>query len=171
MPTAFRATYADIKLIKTRQTVQVIFEIPQSDFDAAYEVLGGLPNPAAEKWFGIAALQPAEEEQDRKQPTFESDNPATPQLSEDKRSAGAKREWRDLPPAQQAGIRCDEPIFAAFLKEQRPDDWHESQNAAECVRLICGVQSRSELGTNQKARVLWTQLNAQFEAWKMVEHA
>src|SRR4051812_45100915 len=27
--------------------------------------------------------------------------------------AGAKRDWRDVPPAQQAGIRINEPTFAA----------------------------------------------------------
>lgn len=171
--TAFRATYSDLKLIKTRQTVQVIFEIPQADFDAAYEVLGGLPNPAAERWFGIAALvNPgapfAEPVTDAAGPVVRE---ARPNSGLDSRDRGPKRDWRDMGPAQQAGIRCAEPIFAAFLKEQRPDDWHEAPDAAECVRLICGVQSRSELAANQKARIIWKQLDDQFAAWKALEHA
>jgi len=84
---------------------------------------------------------------------------------------GAKRDWRDIPPAQQAGIRCEEPVFAAFLKETRKDDWHETQDAADCVRLICGVGSRSELGTNQRARIIWHQLDSAFQAWKVMERA
>lgn len=84
---------------------------------------------------------------------------------------GAKRNWKDLQPAAQAGIRCEEPTFAAYLKENFKDDWHEAQDAAECVRLICGVTSRSELGTNQKARVLWHQLDTTYQAWKALEHA
>lgn len=155
--TAFKGTYADWKLIKSRSVVQIIFEVPLHEADAAYEVLGGMPAPATERWFGIAAIRDSE--------------PAKPRPVVDKPPAGAKRDWRDLPPAQQAGIRCEEPSFEAFLKEERPDDWHESQDAAECVRLICGVASRSELSTNQKARVIWTQLNSQFEAWKALEHA
>lgn len=87
------------------------------------------------------------------------------------RPDGAKRDWRDLQPAQQAGIRCDEPTFSAFLREIRKDDWHEAPDAAECVRLICGVESRADLGTNQKARVIWRQLDNQFMAWKALEHA
>jgi hypothetical protein len=87
------------------------------------------------------------------------------------RQAGAKRDWRDLPPAQQAGIRCEEATFAAFLKEQRPDDWHEAPKADDCVRLICGVHSRAELGTNQKARVIWKILDTSYQAWKAVENA
>ena len=169
---AFRATYSDMKLIKTRQVVQIIFEVAQKDFDAAYDVLGGLPNPSSERWFGIAALKPEMEVMPHPVHTVQGRDNAEPQPAYNKpRPAGAKRDWRDIPPSQQAGMRCEEPTFAAFLKEQRADDWHEAQDAAECVRLICGVGSRAELGSNQKARVIWTQLNSQYEAWKAMEHA
>jgi len=141
---AFRAVYADWKLVKTRQTIQVIFEVALQDADNAYEVLGGMPQPAGERWFGIAAI-----------------NLATPKPD--------KRDWRDLQPAQQAGIRCNEATFAAFLKETRPDDWHESQEAAACVRLICGVHSRVELGTKHAARVIWHQLDESYQAWLHLE--
>ncbi|MGW1422725.1 hypothetical protein ACWAT4_21725 [Bradyrhizobium manausense] len=160
MNSAFRACYSDWKLVKTRGVIQVVMEIPLQDADAAYEVLGGMPAPATERWFGIAALKDSE--------------PAKLQPSEDKRSAGAKRDkrdWSDLQPQQQAGIRCNEPTFIAFLKEERPDDWHEAQNAAECVRLICGVESRVELGINPNAGIAWSRLESQYQAWRAVEHA
>lgn len=153
--TAFRATYSDLKIIKTRQCVQIVFELPISDFDAAYEVLGGLPDSSQERWFGIAALKA---------------DAAQPRQVESKSTAGA-RPWRDIQPAQQAGIRCEDPVFVAFLKEQRPDDWHETQDAAECVRLICNVASRSELTTSHKARMIWHLLDQEFDAWKALEHA
>jgi hypothetical protein len=82
-----------------------------------------------------------------------------------------KRDWRDMLPTQQAGIRCDDPMFVAFLKEQHADDWHETNDAADFVRGFCGVASRSELVTNHKARVRWHQLDEQFQAWKAMEHA
>lgn len=92
--------------------------------------------------------------------------PATP-----KPTAGGKRNWRDIPPPQQAGIRCDDATFSAFLKEERPDDWSECQDTVDCVYLICGISSRSELGTNQKARVIWHQLDEAYQAWKALENA
>lgn len=150
-PLAFRGTYSDWRLVKTRGVVQIIFEIPLAEADAAYQILGGMPDTSKERWFGVAALG--------SEPAPDSDK------------SGTKRDWRDLGPAQQAGIRCGEPVFIAFLKEQRADDWHEAKEAAECIRLICGVTSRSELGTNQKARVIWKQLDDQFGAWKALEHA
>lgn len=83
--------------------------------------------------------------------------------------ARAKRDWREIPTPQQAGIRCDDPIFAAFLKEQRPDDWHERPDAVDCVYLICGISSRSELATNSKARLMWNLLDSAYDAWKAKE--
>lgn len=154
MPTAFRATFSDMKIIKTRQQVQLVFELPLADFDQAYNVLGGLPNPASEQWFAIAPL--------RKEVVNESPRPQA--------APGAKRSWQDLSPQQQAGIRCDDIAFTVFLQEERPEDWHEASDAAQCVRLICGVESRSELETNQKARVIWHQLDQQYGAWKALEH-
>jgi hypothetical protein len=96
-PSAFRATFADLKVIKTRQCVQIILEVPTEQFDAAYEVLGGLPNPAAERWFAVAALA-----QDSKPA---SERPQAVVL--DKPQSGGKRDWRDMPPAQQAALRCN----------------------------------------------------------------
>lgn len=54
---AFQATYSDVKFIKTRQVVQFIFEVPIEDATRAMEMLGGMPNPAAEVWCGIARLK------------------------------------------------------------------------------------------------------------------
>jgi hypothetical protein len=158
-PSAFRATFADLKVIKTRQCVQIILEVPTEQFDAAYEVLGGLPNPAAERWFAVAALA-----QDSKPA---SERPQAVVL--DKPQSGGKRDWRDMAPAQQAALRCNNVMFTAFLKEERSDDWHEAgADPAECVRIICNVASRSLLDTEHRARVIWKQLDDQFQAWERV---
>jgi len=166
--TAFRATYSDWKLIKTRGVVQVVMEVPLADADAAYDVLGGMPVHGKERWFGIAALKPGKEVMQNTglvpQQLDARPQPTQPQ-------AGAKRDWRDLPPPQQAGMRCDQPAFSTFLKEERPDDWHECPDPVDCIYLICGISSRSELGTNHRARKIWKALDDQFQAWKALEHA
>lgn len=85
---------------------------------------------------------------------------------------GAKRmDWRELQPAAQAGIRCEDPVFKAFLDEKHSLAEWNGFTTAEAVRAFCGVKSRAELSTNHKARVLWHQLDSQFQAWKAVEHA
>jgi hypothetical protein len=154
--TAFRATYSDFKLVRTRKVVQIVLEVPLEQSNEVLDVLGGMPDPSQESWVGVARLY-------SDAPTTQPDSPPRP--------PAAKRDWRDMMPAQQAGIRCDEPAFGAFLREQRKDDWIEAPDAAECVRLICGVQSRAELSTNPKARLIWKQLDEQYQAWKALEHA
>ena len=96
--------------------------------------------------------------------------PATPQPTTHP-PAAAKREkmdWRELQPAAQAGIRCADPVFRAFLREGHGADCDTKEQAALGIKQMCGVQSRSELGTNHKARVLWHQLDEQFLAWRLV---
>lgn len=152
-PAAFSASYSDMKLIKTRKCVQLVFEIPLEHYKAAEQVLGGLPDPAAERWFGIAALSAGAVE----------DKP------EQARPAKEKKDWRDMPPAQQAAIRCNERVFEAFLKETYGEDWKEHGNSADFVRAWCGVVSRADIGKEQSTRVLWHQLDSQFQAWKAAE--
>lgn len=157
-PAAFKAAYSDWRLVKTRQVVQVIFEVPLADADAAYTILGGMPNPATENWFGIAALALGVAEQRQPEPEPE------PEQSQKER-----REWRELQPSAQAAIRCNEPVFWAFLREdcqQRVDD---PASAATAVRKICGVNTRAAFNTNHAARVCWHQLDSKFGAWKMSE--
>jgi hypothetical protein len=93
-PAAFRAGYADWKLVKTRAVVQIVFEVPLEDSDAAYEILGGMPNHANERWFGIAALTPPATESVIDQPT-----------------AKTRERWSDCAPSKQAGItRLGRPL-------------------------------------------------------------
>jgi hypothetical protein len=149
---AIRATYSDWKLVKTRGVVQIVFEVPLAEADMAYEVIGGMPNPSNERWFGIAALD-------------------LTQKHIDARPVKPKRDWRDLVPSAQASIRCDEPIFEAFLKEEYPDIWREMGDAVATVRSICAVNSRADLNTFHASRVIWHQLDEKFQAWKAAEHA
>lgn len=83
----------------------------------------------------------------------------------DSRPDGAKREWRDMQPAAQAGIRCGEPMFRAFLREVKKYGHCDQEAAAVAVRDICGVKSRVELGTKHAARILWHQLDTEYQAW------
>lgn len=86
--------------------------------------------------------------------------------------AKPKANWQDVTPAAQAGIRCAEPMFQAFLREQHGYGPSSAEDdVAVFLRGLCGVQSRSELSSNHKARVIWHQLDQQYQAWKAAEHA
>lgn len=80
-----------------------------------------------------------------------------------------RMDWREVQPAAQAGIRSNDPMFVAFLKEEFSTEWRETEEAAACIRLICAVNSRVEFSTDHRKRVLWHQLDQQFQAWQAKE--
>jgi hypothetical protein len=139
-PAAFSATYSDFKLVKTRKVAQLVFEVPLEAVDAALSVVGGMPDPGAERWFGIAPLK-----------------------EEAAKAPKEKKHWRDMPAAQQAAIRCNEPIFRAFLSTKGYDAAN-NEEAAEAVRDWFGVKSRTEI-----APEAWRELDGEYLAWKTVE--
>lgn len=167
--TAFRATYSDWKLVKTRGVVQVVMEVPLAESDAAYEVLGGMPVHGKERWFGIAAINLGKEAMPNP-PLPELD--ARPQPSQPQ--AGAKRgvrPWREMKPSSQAGTLCNEAVFHAFLFENYGFDVTGTDQAAIVVRQLCKVESRREFDTDPDAKVRWQGLDDQYQAWKALEHA
>lgn len=81
-----------------------------------------------------------------------------------------KLDWRDVQPAAQAGIRCAEPIFWAFLREElNMRDEGSADNAASFVRKHCKVNSRAHFNTNPAAKAVWQSLDNQFQAWKALQ--
>ena len=74
------------------------------------------------------------------------------------------RRWADVPPAEQAGIRCAEPGFRDWIWDKHHMPVATAEVAAAWVRTECCVASRAELNTNHKARVIWHQLDAEYQA-------
>lgn len=140
-PAAIRGTFSDFRLIKGRKCAQIICEIPIEEADAALSVLGGIPQPASERWIALAPLN------------ITSIKPAQ-----------EKRRYENLKSAMQAGIRCGEPAFWKFLTELGRLAQNEEQ-AANIVRDHCGVSSRSALNLDPKAAAKWQELDARYSNW------
>lgn len=159
---AFRATFADFKLVKTRKTAQLIFEVPVEGADAALNTLGGLPRPDAEIWCAIARLDPKAAARE-------------PRKAVGERPAKEPEPFATLPLAKQAAIRCADPLFWKYLNENHyelygPDPiygWiYAEDKAAQYVRALCGVESRAQLGDDIVAAGKWRQINRAFLDWK-----
>jgi hypothetical protein len=92
-------------------------------------------------------------------------------------NAEDRDKWRALGPARQSGIRCKDPVFWAFLREQGMHNvlWDviDETSAADAVRTICNVLSRSDLDKAgfADARILWFDVDQKFQAWKLHENA
>jgi hypothetical protein len=148
----FRATYHDLKNVKTRGVVQLIFEVPAEEADAAMAVLGGIPKAKDERWVAIALLDKNKLEQ-------------PPQPAKD------RRRFDSLPIAQQAALLCQDKAFKRFFIEQNlmpmPID-PTDEDMANAVRKLCGVKSRADIALNPEAAAKFMTLLTEFEVWKMV---
>lgn len=111
--------------------------------------------------------------ENKKDLNSEASTAAAPSLTACRASGKASaRQWRDIQPAQQAGIRCSDPIFVTYLKERYPEDWRALEgDAAELVRYLCGVNSRAKIGIIPSARQIWSEIDDAFIAWKVIENA
>lgn len=142
-PAAFKATYSDLRFVKSRKVAQVMLELPIEQADAFVKAFG-TPNPASETWVGIARLDISKVANE---------------------APKAKRQFCDLPPAQQAALRCNEPAFWTFLATRFAVDVIDADRAAEEVRIECDVASRSELNSNKAASERWKALDDAYWGW------
>ena len=152
---AFRACFADFKLVKTRGCAQLIFELPIEQADTALQTLGGLPRAATEVWAAICRLDPAKAA-------------SAPRAAPANLPPKERRPFKTLTYAQQAGIRCDDPEFHRFLEFhlEEPGGSIGPREAADAVRNICCVSSRSEITEKNRSAGLWRELDAKFKSWK-----
>jgi len=175
---AFKACYAEWKVIKTRATVQLVFELPIERADEAYQALGGMPIAAHEVWCGIARLDPSKEQPlpphpavAAPRPVLAPSQPTTP-AGENK----IRRPFPDMPPSQQAGMLCNEISFQKFLKERHRSIWSAAMStvpedcqdygryaAAETTRLLCKVNSRADIKTDNAE---WSALVLAYRLWQ-----
>jgi hypothetical protein len=79
--------------------------------------------------------------------------------------APAKRKWNELPPAQQAAIRCGEPEFWEFMQTKMPPGIIvASPNEADgALKLYLGIDSKTKLNEWPSA---WHSVEDDYWAWQ-----
>lgn len=163
---AIAATFVDIRTVKSRGQVQLVFEVPIAGADAVLAALGGIPQPQESRWVGIARLKD-EPASVAPEPVAEPQEPPPAEPAKVTR-LHERRDWGTLGRAQRAGIRCGDAKFLAWLSEREHSTIgvFEPEVAANVVRNICGVRSRAELDTDFGAGHRWDDLDAEFRNWQ-----
>ena len=77
-------------------------------------------------------------------------------------SGSQRTPFGDLPPAQQAGMLCNDPRFAEFLRKVH----HFPGEPRAFVIGWCRIVSRRELGTDQNAAERFQHLRSEYDAWR-----
>jgi hypothetical protein len=75
--------------------------------------------------------------------------------------------YSQMPPAQQAGILCNDPQFQKFaaIRSGMPDTKFCASAAAQYLRDTCKIESRRELNTDTAAQSNFAALRTTFDAW------
>lgn len=141
-PDVLRATYADLKTVKTRSTCQLILELPIEALTDVVALLGA-PVPGNEVWVAVARL--------RLEAALQPEPEAEPEQIE------APRRGKSL--AQVAGILCNTGSFRKFIRVETVDQ------AAEHIRAHCRVSSRANIDGNPDATAAFNALRGEYDLW------
>ena len=141
---AFKATYSDLRFIKSRKVAQIVLELPLEQADGFIQAFGA-PNPASETWCAIARLAIAQDQ-------------SVPQKIHKTKS------WDELRLSQQAAIRCSDETYRHWLCVD------DEESAKSQVRKACEVDSRAELDTDEAAANRWQAMEEEFATWKRTRH-
>lgn len=148
-PAAIKGDLTTMKHVPTRKVYQLIVEIPAEAAAAAFAALG-TPGSVEQIPVALARLN------------LEAAKAEGPK---------ERRPFTDRPYSQQAAIRCGFFEFQDFLVEAHGASRESMLTggrdyAADIVRKICGVKSRSDLDDSKSAGDLWAGLEAEFYAWQ-----
>lgn len=149
-PAAISGDFATYRHVQGRKVLQLVIEVPA---ESAASVFAALGTPGAGEGIPVALARLAK-------PSESQDPPAE------------RKRFTDLPYAQQAAMRCQEPEFHEFLLSKTGDagswrsDKPRSEVAAMAVRYLCEVRSRADIMLDTAAGQRWAALEADYWAWQ-----
>lgn len=156
-PRAISAQLVDIRNVGAHKSIKLTIHVPEEQARQVVDMFGW-PTMVDPVPVALARLVVAGDSK----PSATLPAPR----DEDKPVGRAKREWHELTPAEQAGIRCNELSFRAFLRVTFKD-CRNASDAAEVVRQLCRVQSRSQINSaNPESLRLWEELERDYHFWQ-----
>lgn len=80
----------------------------------------------------------------------------------------ARRPFETLPPAQQAGMLCNDARFQQFVGARivKSGATCNATACAEYIRRQCKINSRKELNTSDGAAAQFQKIRTDFDAWR-----
>lgn len=157
---AIEAQLVDLRNIGTHKVLRMTLHVPQERALAAIEAFGW-PTEVAPVPVVVARMAEAERERSaQRQP--EQLQPE-PQTAEPPSSSPQANDEKKL--TREAAILCRAPRFWAFLRETYKRPVGSEEEAADIVRRICGIDSRSEIKPGSPAALKWVDLRARYHAF------
>lgn len=73
--------------------------------------------------------------------------------------------FKDLRLSNQAALRCNDEQFKLYLMDEYPSVAAKYHDAADVVRELCGVKSRSEFDSGTERANRWCDLESEYQDW------
>lgn len=157
-PAVISGSLVNMRNVGTHKSVALTVHVPEELAQQVIEVFGW-PTMASPVPVAIARLTPASA--NGRPSGFGPENAgSTP-------AAGTKdrRRFSELPPAQQAALKCQDEAFRRFMVDTGHSPSMDESDVAAAVRDACGINSRSVLNTNPSAAERWLTLLREFDVW------
>lgn len=155
---AVEATFVDLRTVKSRSVMQLIFEVPLERADAALQALGGIPQPGTDRWVGIARLVAPDDRA-----------PAEP-TKDYARSLTAKARYADLDDGRKAVARsallAKDMAFQHWLFVTKRAPAFGEEGAAAYIRSACSCKSRREIAESSEKLRLFEALEGSYQLWR-----
>lgn len=153
-PAAITAQLVDVRNVAAHKSVRLELHVPAEQAGLVMAAFGW-PTMADPVPVALARLTAAPETIAKPEPPKE------------------RRPFSELPYAQQAAMRCNEPHFWNFLASNSESFWREmiakygseASAAAAMVRRTCLVDSRAEINKGMPSGDRWSVIEADFYAW------
>jgi len=161
-PAAIEAQLVDMRNVGTHKVLRLTIHVPEEQALATIAAFGW-PTGVAPVPIAIARLNDSEVV-----PPANDKQPRTETSPRQERSTpdGAKTKFRDMRLPNQAGILCDTPAFRKFLNETQAYIVGDTpEDAAQVVRELCGVSSRSDIRPRCPSGDKWTRLVDEYRTW------
>jgi hypothetical protein len=164
-PAAITGALVDMKNVATHKCLRLTIDVPA---ELAMDVIAAMGWPTAVDPVMVAVARLNVREGEAK-PGRPADDPAPHQGHQEERRlpdapppAVPRRSWADLSYAQQAGIRCSEQQFQAFIRDKFAG---RNETIEDSVRYYCNVTSRADLKPGTPSGDAWEMLERMYYTW------
>ncbi len=158
---AIEAQLIDMRNVGTHKSLKLTIHIPE---EQALQAIAAFGWPTGVQPVRIAIARLTEEAANVTGPKA----PGPPRQQETQPVDGAKTKtaFRDMRPANQAGILCETEAFNRFIAERLKWEglWPEGK-AADYVRRHCNVVSRKDIRPRTPSGDRWSKLVDEYRAW------
>ena len=183
-----QGSYADLKIVRTRQAVQIIVECPLERLPEIVAAFGA-PNPAAEIPVAVARLNEtasdeAPSREGHMRPVSSMEEPgaqgegASLSVREGNRPVVSSPAPRQRTLAEDVYLVTRQGTFWLFMQQQFPGEWalarkryendeRSNRDTAElAVKIYCRVESKRDIVAGGEAAQRWGTIEAEYVLWQ-----